>query len=71
MIDQTRTLLANKNWSDALKNLADLSSLKLTPEQQSMVDSLKQQAQALAQNAATSKATDEATKSLGGLLNKK
>lgn len=71
LIDAAKKLVADQNWSEALKTLASLSDMKLTPEQQTMVDSLKQQAQKMAQDAAATKATEQGTKALGNLLNKK
>ena len=70
LIDKARQYIADKNWSDALKTLTDLSALKLTPDQQKVVDSLKQQAEALAQSAATKSGTDAASKAASDLLKK-
>lgn len=71
LIDAAKKFIADKNWADASKTLAEVSNLKLTPDQQSMVDSLKEQVTKMAQDAAAAKATDQAGKALGGLLNKK
>lgn len=66
LIDAATKLISEKKWDEALKTLTELTSLKLTPEQQKTVDALKQQAQALAQSAAT----DKAAKSVTDLLKK-
>ncbi len=71
LIDQIRKQIADGKWSDALKSLGEVSALKLTPEQQATVDSLKQQAQTMAQQAATSSAVDKGSKALGDMLKKK
>jgi hypothetical protein len=70
LIDKAKQLIADKDWQGALKTLTDLSSYKLTPDQQKMVDALKQQAQSLAQSSATKSATDAGTKAVGNLLKK-
>jgi hypothetical protein len=69
-IDNVRKMLAEKNWTDALKQLNELAGMKLTPEQQSMVDGLKQQAQQLAQSATAAQAGEQANKAIGNLLKK-
>lgn len=66
LIDSVSRLLAENKWQEALKTLGELSSLKLTPEQQKTVDALNAQAQSLAQRAAT----DKAAKSVTDLLKK-
>lgn len=70
-IDAIRKLLADKKWSEALKMVSDLAATQLTPEQQASVDALKQQALKLGQEEAATKAADQGSKALGGLLQKK
>jgi hypothetical protein len=70
-IDDARKLLTEGKWSEALQILNELATMKLTPEQQSTLAALKQQAQTLAQTAAADKAADKAVKAVGGLLEKK
>ena len=70
IIDTIKKLLADNKPADALKMIQDLAAAKLTPEQQTTVDALKTQAQALMQNAAKAKITDKAADAVGGLLKK-
>ena len=70
-IDAASKLVADGKWSEALKVLTELASLKLTPEQQATVDKLTQQAQKLAQDAVTSQAADKGAKAVGDLFKKK
>jgi hypothetical protein len=51
--------------------LNQLNGKSLTPEQQSLVQSLTGQAQKAGETAAKTRAVDEATKSVGGLLPKR
>lgn len=69
-LDNARKLLAENNWSEALKSLGELSGLKLTPEQQATFASLKEQAQKLGQQAASSTAADRAGQAVSDLLKK-
>ena len=68
LIDQARKYAAESKWSEALSILNQLSGQKLSTEQQSLVQSLKDQAQKAVEAATKAKATDEATKAVGGLL---
>jgi hypothetical protein len=68
LIDQARKYISENRWSEALAVLSELSGQQLSTEQQSIVQSLKEQAQKASQAAATAKATDEAAKAVGGVL---
>jgi len=62
LIDKAKSLVDSNQYADASKILQELSSMKLTAEQQKIVDDLK----ALVQK----KLADQGTSALGGLLNK-
>ncbi|MDB6110340.1 MAG: hypothetical protein JWR69_2090 [Pedosphaera sp.] len=66
LIDQTKTLVSQSNYQGAVDTLKKLSSMKLTPEQQTMVNDLKAQVQKYMADHATS----EGTKAIGNLLGK-
>lgn len=70
-IDNASKLIAESKWSEALQALNQLATMKLTPEQQAMVDKLKAEAQKLAQQGVASQATEKASKAVGGFLQKK
>lgn len=71
LIDTAKKLTSENKWAEALKILNDLAAAKLTPQQQAVVDSLKEQANKELKAAAAKKATDEAAKAVGGLLKPK
>jgi dsDNA-specific endonuclease/ATPase MutS2 len=66
VIEAAKKLTGENKYDEALKMLGTLASSKLTPDQQKMVDSLKEQIQ----KAMAVKATDSATKAVGDLLKK-
>jgi hypothetical protein len=64
LIDKAKGLVTDEKYQDALKVVQQLSSLKLTPEQQTLVDGLKSQIQT-----ALAKATGaDAASALGNVL---
>lgn len=70
LIDKVKTLIAEKKYTEALASLKELSALKLTPEQQKLVDDLKAQVQKAIASSAADDASKKATDAVGGLLNK-
>jgi hypothetical protein len=64
VIDQAQGLVKEQKNQEALSLLSKLANLKLTPEQQKLVDDLKAQIQSALAKAAAS----EASSALGGVL---
>ena len=71
LIDTAKKLSGENKWAEALKIVNDLAGQKLTPDQQTIVAGLKQQAQKQAEDAVAKKAASEAEKAIGGLLKPK
>jgi hypothetical protein len=67
-LENAKKLVTEGKWQEAAKALEPLGSLKLTPEQQSLVDQLKKQIAQL--QAGSQKVTEGATKAVGDLLKK-
>jgi hypothetical protein len=70
MIDQAKKLLGDNKWSEALAMLNKVSGQSLSPDQQSVVQTLQNQAQKAVEAAAAKSATDAAANAVGGLLKK-
>ncbi len=70
LIDKAKGLIADKKYTEALDVLKQLSALKLTPDQQTLVDGLKAEIQKAMASAAASDATKKATDAVGGVLGK-
>ena len=68
VLANARKLVSEGKWQDAAKALEPLGSLKLTPEQQSLLDQFKKQIAQL--QTSGQKLTDDATKAVGDLLKK-
>jgi len=68
LIDTAKSLTGQNKYAEALKVIGELANLKLTPEQQALVDGLKQTAQKQAAQAATDKAAADASKAIGDAL---
>ena len=67
-LQNAKKLATEGKWQEATKALEPLGSLKLTPEQQSLLDELKKQIAQL--QSGGQKMTDGATKAVGDLLKK-
>ena len=65
-IDKAKSLIAESKYSEASSVLQQLAALKLTDEQQKLVDTLKEQIQ----KALAAKATGEGASTVGNLLKK-
>ena len=70
LITKVKDLIAQKDYAGALSALKELSAMKLTPEQQKLVDDLKAQVQKAMAGAAASDAQKNASDAVGGLLGK-
>jgi hypothetical protein len=66
VIDKAQGLVKETKYQEALSALGQLANLKLTPEQQKLVDDLKGQIQNALAKAAASKATSALGDALGG-----
>jgi len=68
MIDKAKALVAESKYSEAMDLLKKLSAMKLTPEQQQLVNDLTAQVQQAMPGAAATEATQKAKNAVGGML---
>lgn len=68
LIASAKNLTGQNKYAEALKILGELANLKLTPEQQALVDGLKQTAEKQAAQAVADKAATSASKAIGDVL---
>lgn len=68
LIHTVTNLTGQSQYTDALKVLAELATLKLSPEQQTLVEGLKKTVQQQATQAATDKAAAGASQAIGDAL---
>lgn len=68
LIDTARNLTGQNKYAEALKVLGELSNLKLSPEQQTLVDGLTKTAEQQAAQAVADKAASGAPKAIGDIL---
>jgi len=66
LIDKAKALVSDEKYKDALTVVQQLSSLKLTPEQRTLVDNLKAQIQTALATAAGTNAASAVGNILGG-----
>jgi hypothetical protein len=69
LIDTAKSLTEQNKYTEASKTLNELMNVKLSPEQQSMVDTLKAAIQKQVTQAATDKAASTAQSAVGNVLN--
>ena len=65
LIDKAKGLVADEKYKDALKVVQQLSSLRLTPDQRTLVDGLKAQIQTALAKSTTSDAASAVGNALG------
>jgi colicin import membrane protein len=68
LIDSAKNLTGQNKYAEALKILSELSNLKLSPEQQTLVDGLKKTAEQQAVQAVADKAAPGTPKAIGDIL---
>ena len=69
LIDTAKDLTGQNKYAEALKTLNELANVKLSPEQQSVVDTLKAAIQKQVTQAAADKAASTAQSAVGNVLN--
>ena len=70
LIEKVQGYVADSKYAEAADLLKQLSSMKLTPEQQKLVNDLTAQVQKAMAGAAASDASQKATDAVGGMLGK-